>query len=392
MSDDDERKDDDEGASGDEPKDEAAEGASAPPAEGDAEASADGDAEAPGEGDAEASAEGVAEASAEGDAEADAEGDAEASAEGDADGSEASDADAGESAKANGTGGHTENLPSHEDTPEESEPTDLAQTLLHSEIPTDDKPGRRWAYPVWAMLLVTCAIAWHGTILLVHNLPSKGLSKGLLTYFNKEYDMHNYMRTTGSTQSWAMFAPNPHRSNIFMKVLLVTEDEDGEEEVLDLKHDIWKKRTYPYLWYSRRGKINRRIVDQEGYRRHYAAWVCRDWERKTGTLPVEIRFIKMWTRIPTPEKLLKMTKGRPWLGYDPTRQHLNQREEETIRCKSTQQGQLPPHLRERYGMEPAPEGHYRPIKIRTWVDKREAERRKAERDKKRAEIEARRAP
>ena len=61
-----------------------------------------------------------------------------------------------------------------------------------------------------------------------------------------------------NTQSWAMFAPNPHRSNVFMKVMV--KDEAGE--IWDLKHDIYGKREYPYLWYDRMGKINRRLIDQ----------------------------------------------------------------------------------------------------------------------------------
>ncbi len=67
------------------------------------------------------------------------------------------------------------------------------------------------------------------------------------------------------TRTW----PTPTAPNIFMKVMV--RDEAGE--IWDLKHDIYGKREYPYLWYDRMGKINRRLIDQKGYRRHYAAWV-----------------------------------------------------------------------------------------------------------------------
>lgn len=251
-----------------------------------------------------------------------------------------------------------------EDTPAEAELPDLAQTLLHSRVARDDMPGRRWAYPVWLSLIVSAFILYHSALLLVHNLPNKGLAVGLHKWFDKKMEMGNYMHATGSTQSWAMFAPNPHRSNIFMQVLLV----DAEGETYDLKHDIYGVNRYPYLWYDRGGKINRRIVDAKGYRRHYAAWVCRYWERNTGKLPEEVQFVKIWTRIPPPEELWKATKGRPWLGYEPWKLHVNKREEETIRCSSTRHAQLPNYLRERYGMEPMPESHFRGQHIRTWVD------------------------
>jgi hypothetical protein len=259
----------------------------------------------------------------------------------------------------------------------------LAERLLHDAIPSDDAPGRRWAYPLWGMLLVSLFVLYHTTVLLVHNLPSGGLSKGLHTWFNKHAKMSKYMRATGNTQSWAMFAPNPHRSNTFMRVFV--KDQDGE--VWDLKHDIYGRRSYPYMFYDRIGKINRRIVDQKGYRRYYAAWVCRDWERTHGgESAVEVQFVKMWTQVPPPEKVFayrdKATNLPGWIvGYDPMKLHLHQREEDVVRCSTTRQAQLPDHLRERYGLPEAPENHYLPLHARTWWDKQQSKERAEERRK-----------
>ena len=58
----------------------------------------------------------------------------------------------------------------------------------------------------------------------MHNLPNKGLSKGLHTFFSEKLQAANYMRAMGISQSWAMFAPNPHRSNLFMRVLVKDKD------------------------------------------------------------------------------------------------------------------------------------------------------------------------
>ncbi len=283
------------------------------------------------------------------------------------------------------------------------EPDGLASSLLHEPVATDDEPQRRWAYPWWATALVSVFVLYHATILLVHNLPSKGLSADLQKWFNGSHDvtvlgkpmklsldMRTYMQTTGNTQSWAMFAPNPHRSNIFMKVLV----KDADEEVWDMAHDIYGRRRYPYLFYDRMGKINRRIIDQKGYRRHYAAWVCREWERThQGRAPIEIQFIKMWTRIPPPEKVIAEAKGNLFeMGYDPMELKLFQREEDAIRCKTTRHGQLPNYLRERYGIEPLEDEEkvFRPVHVRTWVDKKEAAERAEKRKRAATDAAARR--
>ena len=63
------------------------------------------------------------------------------------------------------------------------------------------------------------------------------------------------------------FAPNPNRTNVFIRVLV--EDEQGE--IWDMKHDMYREDRYPYFFYARQGKINRRIDDKKGYQRDYAA-------------------------------------------------------------------------------------------------------------------------
>lgn len=273
----------------------------------------------------------------------------------------------------------------------DAEEPSLVQTLLHQPVDAEEaRTERRSIYARGLQLLATLFIVYHGAILLVHNLPSKGLAKGIQKVFDKEpklwppsqaqFGLHasRYWQASGNTQSWAMFAPNPHRSNIFMKVLV--KDKDGE--IWDLKHDIYGKRTYPYLWYDRMGKINRRIIDQKGYRRHYAAWVCREWEKEHGGESAEeVQFIKMWTRIPPPQAVFERAGGNIFrMGYDPMQLELHQREEDTIRCRTTRLAQLSPELRERYGLPPAEsERHFKDLDMRTWWDQLESEEVKTER-------------
>lgn len=281
--------------------------------------------------------------------------------------------------------------PMSEEERTEPGPQSLAEGLLHEPIPEPERP-RKWAYANWLIALISVFVAYHATVLLVHNLPNGGLSKELHNWFNKEHeveilgtkwtpnlDMRTYMQATGNTQSWAMFAPNPHRSNSFMKVMV--KDQDGD--VWDMAHDIYGRRRYPYLFYDRMGKINRRIIEQKGYRRHYAAWVCREWERTHGgDPPIEIQFVKMWTRVPPPEKLIAEAGGNPFkMGYDPMELKLFQRDEGAIRCRTTRNAQLPNELRERYGL-PLLEDEskvFRPVVHRTWWDKQETARRAKER-------------
>ena len=259
----------------------------------------------------------------------------------------------------------------------------LAQSLLHDDPTEGEGAGRRWAYPGWAMLLISLFIAYHATILIVFNLPRTGLSADLHRAFSRNLEMRDYLRTVGTVQSWSMFAPNPHRRNEFMQVLVV----DAAGEVWDMQLDIYGRDRYPYLFYDRIGKINRRIIDERNYRRHFAAWVCRHWERThDGESAQEVRFVKRWTRVPKPEEVFEHADGH--LGsmwFDPKKLPLKSHLEETLSCSSTRQAQLPPYLRERFGFPPAEPTHYRPAFMRTWKDKlgsEEESRRRLERKQK----------
>jgi hypothetical protein len=290
------------------------------------------------------------------------------------DGSDQSDATPAEGNEPEPTSADDEGA--SDDAPDD--PPGLAESLLHRPVATDDRPGRRWAYGGLMQIIATVFILYHGVILLVHNLPSKGLAKGAQKVLNDRLDANTYWQASGNTQSWAMFAPNPHRSNIFMKVLV--KDEHGE--IWDLKHDIYGKREYPYLWYDRMGKINRRLIDQKGYRRHYAAWVCREWEKDHEGEPAEeVQFVKMWTQIPSPQAVFERAEGNIFqMGFDPMDLSLKQREEDIISCATNRQAQVPDYLRERYGLPPAPPRHFKELSVRTWWDQREAERQKEERE------------
>jgi hypothetical protein len=239
------------------------------------------------------------------------------------------------------------------------EPSGLAAGLLHAPVADDDRPGRRWAYSPTVRRLISLFVAFHAVALLAYNMPRGELTGGFRDRIFSLLQLRRYIHVTALTQNWGMFAPTPPRHNDFMKVLV----EDREGAVWDMGHDIYGRRTYPYLAYSVMGQVNQRLFDQEPNREAYAAWVCRDWERDHRGEPAkQVRLVKMWTRIPPPGE------PRESLGYDPMELPLSEAVILTVPCETTVQAQLPPYLRDRYGLPRAPEGSFRPLEVSTWAD------------------------
>ncbi|MFO7561002.1 MAG: hypothetical protein R6X02_00035 [Enhygromyxa sp.] len=253
----------------------------------------------------------------------------------------------------------------------------LAESLLRSEpSPSERRPNSRWAYPLGAMLLVSLFVLYHASVLLVWNLPGKGIVKDFHSGFLKHVKGYEYFRGARLNQSWSMFAPNPNRTNNFVHVYV--RDQDGVD--WDFEQDIWEENRYPYIWYDRRGKINRRIDGKKHFQRIYGAWVCREWERMHGGESAKsVTFIRRVTRVPPADVVI--AKG----GWDQWNAPSKQVEQETVTCKTVAHGTLPNELRERYGLPLIDEdSEFIPVKQRTWWDQREQERRRAEREAQRA--------
>jgi hypothetical protein len=253
-------------------------------------------------------------------------------------------------------------------------PAPLHESLLHGEaVASGRRPGSRWAYSTWGMLVVSVFVLYHASVLLVWNLPAKGLSKSFNSSFLSQTKGKEYFGGTRLGQSWAMFAPDPNRTNNFVHVYV----EDLEGELWDFEQDIWEEDRYPYLWYSRMGKINRRIDGKKNLQRQYGAWVCREWERQNQGQPAKsVRFVRRVTRVP---KSLEVIENG---GWDQWQAPSERTEQETINCKTVHHGQLPNELRVRYGFEErTPEQEervFRDVTLRTWWDKLEEERKRAD--------------
>jgi hypothetical protein len=166
------------------------------------------------------------------------------------------------------------------------------------------------------------------------------------------------MGLVGNTPWWGMFAPDPPSLNGFVRVLV--EDRDGK--IQDLRHDIYGRRGYPYLFYDRLGKINRRLIDRKlDYRPVYASWVCRDWARThRGDPPRAVRFVTIWTQIPTPLEAYRS------MGYDPMSLKLNEEPGEAFDCDAITNGRLPSTLRARYGFAAGSDGGVPEVPGATW--------------------------
>lgn len=235
---------------------------------------------------------------------------------------------------------------------------ELADALLRGPV-AEDAADERWAYRGGARLLMSLFILYHLVALLQHTTPGSGLAERFNRRLAVALRSGAYLRATSSSQSWAMFAPNPHRSNMFTQVLVETAD--GRE--FDLRHDIYGQRAFPYFFYDRMGKVNRRLLERERYRAPYAAWVCREWARERGgEAPLRVRFNKLWTEVPHP------SKAAATMGFDPFELKLHKEALPGFDCATTEHAQLPDEVRARHGLPPLPPGAFRDIKHNTWHD------------------------
>ncbi len=213
---------------------------------------------------------------------------------------------------------------------------------------------RPWAYGPMGRFIANTLVVYHITGVAIWLLPDKDC---LSTWRIKAREPFQWwLKTTQTTQGWRMFAPNPPRSNKFMRVLVT--DQTGE--VVDLNTDIYHpaNRPIPWIWYTRQRKINRRITGSEGgkgswYQKWHARYICREWAKTHGGEPPEkVQLVKQWYRIPSPE-IVK--RDGP---YDPVARFKRNHGEKyvyTARCRTEIGAQLSNEVRERYGLPLVPE-------------------------------------
>ncbi len=170
-----------------------------------------------------------------------------------------------------------------------------------------------WAYGPFGRFVVGGILMWQLTAIPVWLTPDKD---SLRTWRGDARKVFSKWLTLSQTdQGWGMFAPNPPRSNVFLKVVVY--DADGEP--WDMKTDVYapERKPIPWIWNDRMRKMNRRIIggesgNTEWYRKWYARWHCRQWALEhNGDAPDKVELIKVWYKIPAPEQTFPDKWYRP---------------------------------------------------------------------------------
>jgi hypothetical protein len=259
-------------------------------------------------------------------------------------------------------------------------------TTLSVINPDTGEPRTPWSYGPFGRFIAGAFVVWHITAVTTWLLPEKdslhafrGPARGVFSF---------YLTRTQTDQGWGMFAPNPPRTNVFLKVLVT--DKDGE--VWDMRTDVYaaERKPIPWIWNDRMRKMNRRIIggesgDTSWYRKWHARYYCRKWALDhEGIAPKKVELVKVWYKMPTPEEVRK--KGY-YVPEDLLARQGEEKVEHTENCKSAVMGQLPDFVRERYGLPPLPENE----KYKPWIKHKkkawERARAKLEEEKKEAKEE-----
>jgi hypothetical protein len=225
-------------------------------------------------------------------------------------------------------------------------------------IPDQQPP---WAYGPLGRLIVGGLVVWQLTAVATWLVPDKDCVSSFRPQARKVFAF--WLTRTTTDQGWGMFAPNPPRSNVFLKVLVT----DADGEVWDLRTDVYaqERKPIPWIWNTRVRKMNRRIVggesgDTEWYRKWYSRYECRQWAREHGgEAPRKVELVKIWYAIPSPEETRRK-------GYYVAEDLLDRTGHERIthveNCDHTVMGQLPNTIRERDGLPLLEPGEYRPAR------------------------------
>jgi len=212
------------------------------------------------------------------------------------------------------------------------------------------RPRAPWAYRSAGRALVGFLVVYHITAIAFWELPEKD---SVSTFRIKGREAFStWVMTTQTDQQWGMFAPNPPRHNVFMRIVLT--DENGEQ--WDMRSDVYaaERMPIPWIWNDRMRKMNRRVIGGESgkgdwYQKWYARYLCREWARThRGVMPQKVELFKLTYKMPSPEMVAK----QGW--YVPaTLLHDTGREERqyTEKCANAIHGQLPNFIRARHGIE-----------------------------------------
>jgi len=225
---------------------------------------------------------------------------------------------------------------------------------LEAKDPESNVVRAPWAYGPWGRLLIGGAVIWQLTAISVWLTPDKDSLRAWRSDARKVFS--KWLTLSQTDQGWGMFAPNPPRSNVFLKVVVY----DSEDEPWDMKSDVYapERKPIPWIWNDRMRKMNRRIIGGESgntqwYRKWFARWHCRQWALEhNGETPNKVELIKVWYKIPPPEQ----TFPTKWYSPEKLLEETGHEEvKHTEHCRRTVMGQLSNEIRERHGLPPLPD-------------------------------------
>ncbi len=247
---------------------------------------------------------------------------------------------------------------------------DRGQVQLSRIEPHTGRPRRPWAHASMGRFIAGALCVYHITGVAIWLLPEKDSlgGEGKTSWRVRAQDPFKWwIRMTQTSQGWKMFAPNPPRNNLMMRVMVT--DTDGE--VYDLNTDVYHpaNKPIPWIFYSRIRKINRRIVGAEGgkgawYQKWHGRYICRQWALEHGgAAPKQVDLVKVSYAIPSPEDV---AKNGPYVPEERMQKTHTIRHVHTTRCDDVN-AQLPNHIRARHGLPLLPEDAFKP-----WVKQRKA--------------------
>ena len=217
-----------------------------------------------------------------------------------------------------------------------------------------EPPESGWAYGRIGRWIVGTVVAWHIAAVAAWSIPDKDCT---YSFRKPAREMVGWwLKTTQTSQSWNMFAPNPIRTNVFLKVMIT--DQDGETWDMRTDANSPRHKEVPWLFYDRAGKITRRVLgDGKWYQKWYARYHCRQWALEHGgEAPEKVQLIKLWYRIPPPEEMRDRGYYRP---AEMLARHGRESEVFSERCRTSVDAQLPNRIRERHGLPLLPEEEIR---------------------------------
>ncbi|MEM9454819.1 MAG: hypothetical protein AAGF11_11615 [Myxococcota bacterium] len=207
-----------------------------------------------------------------------------------------------------------------------------------------------WAYGPRGRFLIGVLTLYHVVGVACWLLPDKDC----LSWRTATHEpFRKWLEMTHTTQGWRMFAPNPPRSNLLLRVRVT----DSKGEVFDMNTDVYhpSQRPMPWIWYTRQRKINRRIAGGEGgkgswYQKWHARWFCRQWTlQHDGEVPKRVQMYKVTYGIPTPKYVAEHGP------YDPVERLAKLGKDKhiyTAHCAEEVGAQPVNVIRARYGLPP----------------------------------------